>query len=407
MKKIFILQNSFIRFGLESEKIYQPEKYSLYLVINKFGSETALKPQQSKFYTKVIVTDDFSLENIILLIKSYIDKDDEFDVVTNSEETMPICGQIRVNLNLDSEDYSRFYNKDIMKEKLIGNDGLLIPKYKVFEPEKYQSRGEKYINEIVENLSFPLFVKPIQMYSSINVKKIIHIEELIQWAKSIKSNDYYEIDEFIEGTMYHCDSYIKNGQILFTFVSQNSRPCYDFTIGYMKGTIVLPEKHPDAIKLSIATQKALKKLGLPKAGVTHLELIRTKEDKLYFIEVAHRSPGCLIPRMYQTHAGVDTIASHFLLQIDADYVPTRGNNAYAAWACYPKTPGRVSEIKEPSKKLRCNYDIEWHVKIGDEITEFSQFGRDYTGTIFMVSPDFDTLYQDFYLVDQENLCVIK
>ena len=58
---------------------------------------------------------------------------------------------------------------------------------------------------------------------------------------------------------------------------------------------------------------------MPRAGVTHLEVILTKDNKPYFLEIAHRSPGVLIPAMYKKFLNVATIEPHILLQIDDSY----------------------------------------------------------------------------------------
>jgi len=406
MKTIVILQNSYISFGLDASKIFQSDKYKIYLIINEFGFNIVKSRQQNQYYEKILVTNDFSYENILSLINTCKENSTDFDIVTNSEETMPVCGQLRVKFGLDNEDYSRFYDKHVMKTKLINAQFIAIPKYKLFNPNNYHSQRETYLKSLIENMDFPLFVKPIQSYSSINAKKIHNYTELKLWAEAINTHDYYEIDEFIDGTMYHCDSYIKDHKILFTFVSQNSRPCYDFTIGNIKGTIVLPADHPNAVMLSTVTAKTLQQLGMPKSGVTHLELFKTTDNKIYFVEIAHRSPGCLIPKMYQAHADIDTISAHFLLQIDPDYYPVPTPVIFAAWTCYPKIPGDVIALKKPPNNLQSQYEVEWHVRVGDKIKTYSQFGRDYTGTLFMTHPNFPQLYAEFQIINNLNLCEI-
>ena len=402
-----ILQEQPSSFGLDAKKVYQPDKYHLYLIINSFGKTIVEKNQQEKYFKKIFVTNDFSQSNILSLINSCLTKNNNFTVITNSEETMPLCGKVRVALGIDSQDYSRFYDKHVMKTKLHSNYSLSLPKYKIIDLNKYLSHGNSYLDQLTETMAFPLFVKPVQMYSSVNLKKITDRNMLYEWAKQTNPSDYFEIDEFIEGTMYHCDSYIQEGKVLFSFVSENSRPCYNFTVGQMKGTIVLPQDNPDHIRIAHAAEQALITIGMPQAGVTHLEVIKTKEQKLYFIEVAHRSPGCLIPKMYEVHSGIDTITSHFLLQIDPDFYPIPQCGTYAAWACYPKSPGIVTELNNLPYHINCQYEIDWRVKIGDKITSYSKFGRDYTGTIFMKHENFDALYNEFQLINDINLCVIS
>ncbi len=406
MKKIFILQNSNVSFELDAELIYQPSKYDLHLIVNEFGFNAVCARNQNKFYKEIIITDNFSVENIVNYISQFIEDNSKINIITNSEETMPVCGKVRVIMGLDKNDYSRFYDKDVMKQVLADSTSINIPKYKIFDSARYQNEGPDYIENLLVDMSYPLFIKPVALYSSINLTKIHNKDELITWANNNHADALYEIDQFIDGTMYHCDSFIKNGNVLFTFVSQNSRPCYNFTVGEMKGTIVLPAQHPDAILLSDITEKTLKDMGIPDGGVTHMEVIKTSDNKIYFIEIAHRSPGCLIPKMYLTHAGINTIASHYLLQIDPDYNPKPERSIYAAWACYPKKPGTIVSLKKPSSLLTSTVEIEWKFDIGSTIQTYSQFGRDYIGTAFLTNEDFNLLYKDFFATNNDDLCEI-
>jgi len=407
MKKIFILQNSNVSFELDATLIYQPLKYELHLIVNNFGYNAVCARNQKEFYKEIITTSDFTPENIIQHVRQTIKYNSPFDIITNSEETMPACGKARVMMGLDSIDYSRFYDKNIMKKALSNSGSINIPKYKLFDSTRYQCEGTKYLDDLLADINYPLFIKPVALYSSINLAKIHNKNELITWADNNDTDALYEIDQFIDGKMYHCDSYIKNGNVLFTFVSQNSRPCYNFTVGEMKGTIVLPANHPDAILLSELTEKVLKDIGIPQGGVTHMEVIKTADNQIFFIEIAHRSPGCLIPKMYQSHAGINTVASHYLLQIDPEYSPKPEISKYAAWACYPKTPGIISELREPSKTITSTAEVDWTVKVGDRINTYSQYGRDYTGTIFLTHDRFADLYRDFNTINNDNLCKIE
>ena len=404
MRKIFILQNSLLSFNIDAKKLYNPNKYRLIIIINDFGNKILKSKLQEQFYDKVISCQDFSFETIEKLILENTENSNYFDVVTNAEEAMPVCGLIRKRFGLDKEDYSRFFDKNIMKIKLKYSSSIKIPLYTLFDYSQFKMSGFKYLEKITKEMAFPLFVKPVQLFGSVNLRKLETFQELYSWAELVLENEYYEIDEFIEGTMFHCDSFIKDEKILFTFVSQNSRPCYDFTKGAIKGTIVLHNNHPDSILLSHVTENTLKDLGIPKGGVTHLELIKTKHNEIYFVEIAHRSPGCLIPRMYESHANIDIITSHLLLQIDPEFITIPTIKKYASWTCYPKIPGKIKKLGTIPHYVSSIADLQWNVSQGDIITTYSQFGRDYIGTLFMENDNFENLYDEFIKVNNDNLC---
>ncbi len=408
MRNVILIDNSILgQFELDISKLYQPHKYQLHLITNSKIITKIKTNNHLQYFNKTATLCDFSEKNICKTILNDFNMPFSDNIITSSEETIPLCGRIRKEFDIDSYDYARFYNKHAMKIALKKSTTIKIPQYVVFDPKQHQANPSTYLTNLVCQLSFPLFTKPIAQYSSLNLKKIHSMQELLKWANTIKQPLLYEIDEFVDGTMYHCDSFIKNGKALFTLVSQNSRPCYDFTCGKIKGTIALPPQHPDAIQLSQITEKILDELPCPQGGVTHLELFKTISGDIYFVEIAHRHPGCLIPKMYQTTAQLDILHAHLLLQIDPEFIPKPTYSTHAAWLCYPKIPGRITQLNSTPKHIQSQTELVWHTQKNTVITSYSQHGRDYLGTVFMQNPCWETLYKEFLLLNNINLCTIK
>jgi len=406
---VILLQNSLhIGFNFDIGKNYQPEKYRIHLIVDKDGYNVIEDLQQEKLYESITIAESFSFACLITKIKAiFLEKSFKcFTIVTNTEEAMPVCGRLRVHFDIDENDYAVYTDKDYMKKKLYDSP-VHIPKHVCFYPKVFLARGVPYLKEITSVLgNYPLFAKPVNQCSSMNLEKFPDEASLIYWANEVcKHGGVYEIDEFISGVMYHCDSFIKNNKILFTQVSQNSRPCYDFTLGMTKGTIALPHDHVDHIALSECTQQALKSLGMPKGGVTHMEFIKTSDGKFYFIEVAHRPPGILIPKMYEKFIGVDIISANLLLQIDPTYTPHISKGSYAAWACFAKKPGTLTKTNQP--EINSQYVLEWTSNIGDTFSSYPKHGRDYVGRILMWNDDFIQLKQDFDYINDYVACQIN
>jgi hypothetical protein len=407
MKQVFILHcSSKLSFNFDVSMIYQPNKYELHLIVNTSSYDLITLNQQDKFYKSVLITDIFTVATLTEYIKSNINPSDEINVITNSEETIPICGQIRRQLNIAPCNYSRFYDKNVMKQLLKNHPYVLTPNYVLFDTYQYNMGGDRYLKALISQLNMPLFCKPTQMYSAIGAAKINNFEELSHWASKISDKCIYEIDEFIEGKMFHVDSLIKRHNILFSLVCPNSKPCFNFNLGEMKGTIVLPEQDPENRTLAQATSSVLKQLGMPSGGVTHMEFIQDNTGKLYFVEVAHRTPGCLIPDMHLAHTGINFTAAHYLLQIDQDYLPIRRCVTYAAWACYPKIPGKLTALHKLPNTLSSSCKLNWLYKVGEIFSTYPTLGRDYIGTVFMVNDNFEELLKEFYEISNLNLTVI-
>ena len=393
MKNIYLIQNSNLSFDMDISKIYSPKKYSLFLVVNKFGLKKLKSRDQGLYFEKIWETENFEFnflkEIISINQKSY---SASLQIVTNAEEAVTVCGHLRVFFNSDTINYDRFINKITMKEFLDKHE-LLTPKYILFDKVEYKKNSSQYLAIITETLLFPLIAKPIDSMSCMGIKKIKSTEELATWCnKAILTDSTYEIDEYIDGKVYNCDSYIKNKKIVFTQVSECSNSCYDFICGLTKGTIALPNNNSVHKLLAEYTKKIHDAIQIPQGGVTHLEVILTQDNKLYFIEIGHRSPGILIPTMYRRFLNVDTIESHILLQIDDDYILNIDYGSFCAWIAFPTKNGTLKTKHIP--EVQSQFQLEWSYQIGDVLPNVV-CGRDYAGRVLLWNNDYQQLKKDF------------
>lgn len=397
MKNIYIIQNSELSFDMDLSQLYAPEHYTLFFIANHFSFEKLKQKNQEHYFEKIWLTDDFSFE----FLKEIIQNNQKtsslpFTIVTNSEESMLVSGELRKYFSIDALNYDRFINKILMK-RLINKAELILPKHMIFDQKGYQENPRDYLDDITQKLTFPMIAKPIDSYNCMSVQKIHSMNELERWShENSFRNSIYEIDEFIEGKVYNCDSYIKNKKIIFTQVSECSNSCYDFICGMTKGTIALPHNYFMYQFLSDYTEKAHEAIGLPHAGVTHLEVIISKENKPYFVEIAHRSPGILIPAMYKKFLNIGTIEPHILLQIHDSYELPIQQGPYCAWVAFPRMKGKM--IKKYIPEISSEYQLEWTIEIGDKMQSVTK-GRDYAGRVLLWNNNYQKLKKDFYYLN--------
>jgi len=393
MKNIYLIQNSTLSFDMDISKIYSPKKYSLFLIVNKFGLNKLKSRDQEFYFEKIWKTENFDF-NFLKEIISINQKKFcvSLQIVTNAEEAVIVCGRLRVFFNIDTINYDRFINKITMKE-ILDKHELLTPKYILFDKVEYKKNSSGYLTMITKMLFFPLIAKPINSMSCIGVKKINSIKELATWCdKVIFNDDTFEIEAYIDGKVYNCDSYIKDRKIVFTQVSECSSSCYDFICGFNKGTIALPHNSPVYKLLAEYTKKIHHAILIPQGGVTHLEVILTKDNKIYFIEIGHRSPGILIPAMYRRFLNIDTIESHILLQIDDEYNLNISYGSFCAWIAFPTKIGILKTKHIP--EVQSQYELEWSYQIGDVLPNVV-CGRDYAGRVLIWNDDYQQLKKDF------------
>lgn len=390
MKDVVILQNHPASFKLDIAKLSCPERYALNLITNPVGHEHLASRGQLHLFERIFVDDPLSLAVATARIEAIRStRGRALDIVTNSEHAISLCGKLRVQYGLQSEDNERFINKLIMKERLV-NAGVLIPRHIAFDKRRY---SRTYLEEIMRTLSFPMFVKPIDQAGSIGTAKLTTATDLFGWAAEALASPYeYEIDEFIDGILYHCDSLIKDGTILFTQVSQYSRPSFDFVRGFPRGSITLPRESPDSQALRAFAARALGGLRMPDNGVTHMEVFKNAGGDFVFLEIACRSPGTLIPKMYERHLGIDIAATNIRLQIDPDFHPQINRGPYVAYVTYPNGAGRITAIHEPPA-TRSECDYTQLARIG-EVLKRSEVVRDFRAYALLWSYDFAALRED-------------
>jgi D-alanine-D-alanine ligase len=158
-------------------------------------------------------------------------------------------------------------------------------------------KGESYnVGAILEQLRFPLFVKPNESGSSLGVSKVKSVEEIMPAIeKAFKEDTQVLIEEFIEGRELTIGVY-RTGGNLYTLppteiVSKNE--FFDYEAKYTPG--VTNEITPAPISAKIHEELKSKASYIYRhlncRGIVRMDFILQKgTDKLYFLEV-NTMPG--------------------------------------------------------------------------------------------------------------------
>ena len=399
MKKIIFLQNHPV-FTLDISKIANPDKYELYLISTELCVNQLKSRDQHGYFNGIDVVNNFEIKSLANVIDEIIDNCTHgFDIVTSSEQAMDVCGKLRVYYKLDDDDLERYANKITMKGALH-NSGVRCPKYVKFDDVKYHADSVAYLQKLSQMISFPMFAKPIDQAGSIGTALIKDFNELQAWCAVKDSDKLFEIDEYVDGVLYHCDTFIKNNQIIHTQVSMYLNPCFDFTRGKPVGSITLPNDSEDFLRIKEFNEKTLMAMIMPKNAITHLEVIKKSDGKLVFVEVAARPPASMVPKTYKIHLGVSIMEAHVLMQIDSEYMPNIKYGPYSAFVIYPKLKGVVDKFNEPI--ISSKFEISYNIKLGDRLVAADKV-RDIAGAILFSNESSDELMRDYLSLDQFKL----
>ncbi len=396
------------KFNFDIEKIYRPQNYKIILI----GNEDAyryLDPTKSYIFEKMYAEKKLTPESLSPLIQDIIQKAGEQSVfiITPHEECLMVAANLRNRLSIPGDSVNaieRFRNKLIMK-KILEKSSIPTPKYLSFESIKFQNNPNGYIKTVSSYLGYPIFVKPIDRVGSIGAEKLLTHEDLLQWCLQHQHDEgCYELDEFIDASIYHCDSIIQNGRVIFSAVSEYVNTCFDFRKGQAAGSIILHDNHEDSILIKQFNTLVLEALVPPANCVTHLEVFKMLDGKVVFLEIAARAPGGLLPQCYEMRFGfnLEEVLLRLQMGIECDLSPKIG--PLVAYLVIPPQAGVIKAINPFT--IKSEHEVKWHHKVGDQLRILSII-VDTVAQIKIWGDDYTQLRQDLNLLSQHKFYVIE
>ncbi len=301
------------------------------------------------------------------IIKQYIDQygADNIRILTNEDSTQLVCAKLREIYHIvghHTDILLPFVNKVVSKNLIKKSNLINLPKFTQFDKLSYDKHRYIYLNSIIDNLGgFPLFAKPIDLVSSVETCRIDSFNDLEKFANHALSHNYnFEIDEFIDGELFHCDAMIINNVVEFFMVGKCSFALARFFEGKPVGSIPIIDTELFA-KIKDFSNEIFKILNCPN-GAYHLELfLQRNTNELVFLEIAARTGGALITNVYEKVFGINIEEINYLIQMELiDKLIINKQNIYAGFLNFPYTEGTVQKINKP------------HVTINHEFIEFSK-----------------------------------
>lgn len=398
-KHIIFLTNVFrIRVDLGRLK---SENVNFYLITTE-SVLNRLEKNQLKYFSSIIKTtfSEVDLENIFYnLIKEKNLNVSEIAIVTNDETAIIPAAKLREKFGIDGatvQTSELFTNKIKMKERMSEN-GIRVPKFISFNPKEYAANKEDYINNILKELNTKqIFAKPVDSFGSNDVAKLNTRSDLVNWCETHSNTTNFELDEFLEGDLFHVDTIVANGKIIEAQPYKYAYPLAEVLKGKPHAGRLVSYEENDYIKLIHFNHKVLEALQPLPTGVTHLEIFKKQNGEFVFLEIACRPSAGFTPEVSELHCGVNFEEAHYLLQMG---LPLEGlisleqRTMYAAYLFYPKLEGEVAGLtKKLDLKTVC--ELKYYVKPKD-ILKSAKHIMDCVATVFMKSEDIYLLKDEF------------
>ena len=177
------------------------------------------------------------------------------------------------------------------------------------DPSPLNYRSDEINEEIINNMKFPLIVKPVDRSGSRGITKIQKKEELkdaIRIAEEVSFDKRAMVEEFIEGQEYSVEYISWQGKHTFLALTQK------FTTGaphFIETGHMQPAEVSDTILENIKriVEHALDTLGV-KFGASHSEIKIDQDGTIKIIEVGARMGGdCIGSDLVKISTGYDFV----------------------------------------------------------------------------------------------------
>lgn len=401
MKTLILLQKGPV-FTVNLEKISQGVGVWIHLICNEKSYLQVCERGQQHFLKSVTLLTDFDFESLKAPIATLLQGHhlQTARLATNAEPLVAVTAQLREFFGIPGElsPVGECFTDKVKMKQSLAHHGIPVPRYATFDPNAYAQAPTSYLTSLTRNLSFPLIAKPNNAAGSVGVTPLKDANALTDWAKQAKTGTF-ELDEFIEGTLYHCDSFVFQGRVLYTAICEYGALPHTFMSGKNVGSITLPEDHPLFTPLCKFSENVISHFSTTLSGVTHLEVFVKPDGRFVFLEIAYRGGGVGIPKMYKKQLGVDLFSTHFILQCTEHYQWGYTPKGYAAWVMFSPLSGIYSLTDLPTVESEIHL-----IKKNPEITHntICTSLREYTMSIFLWHECFNILLKDF-----QKLCAYE
>ena len=187
------------------------------------------------------------------------------------------------------------------------------------------------VEEFMQRVPGPWVIKPRSDVSAIGISKVNEPEEVRRAISEMNEREnlrerasYYVLARFIPGEVFHVDSMVNDGKVLFAGTNQYGRP--PMQVAHQGGAYIsrtLERGSADEKTLLSINKKLVRALGLER-GATHAEFIKSDADgKFYFLEIAARVGGAYISDVFEAASGVNLWREWARLEIADGKAPSK------------------------------------------------------------------------------------
>jgi hypothetical protein len=163
------------------------------------------------------------------------------------------------------------------------------------------------VREFLATVPPPWLIKPRSEASAAGIRKLHHPDDV--WRRIDELGDdqsFHLVEQMVPGDLFHVDSLVAGGRVVFAEVNAYWRPLLDvYQGGGIYATRTFPRDRPEVAELRRINAELLTGFGLGW-GASHTEFMKAHADgQFYFIETSARVGGANTADMVEHAAGVN------------------------------------------------------------------------------------------------------
>jgi hypothetical protein len=210
-------------------------------------------------------------------------------VVAKAEADLLRAGKLRDMLGIEGQSWQSAlaYRDKVVMKSYTQKAGIPTPAF---------ARLETFLDLLafVKHYGYPVFIKPVGGSGAIDTCLLSNRASLEGYLEGgLASN--MEVEQYIEGDMYHVDGLVLEGDIIFMHPSKYTNGgCLAYKQDRSCGSYLLSDQNPLKDRLNRFTERIINALPSPQDFTFHAEIFHTPDDVLVFCEIASRTGGARI-----------------------------------------------------------------------------------------------------------------
>ena len=292
------------------------------------------KPWPTAFIDEIFFMEgqdvDWNLEHLLLGMGNLMKSQKIDAIVALDDFDVEKATYLRENLRIDGmgQTTGRYFRDKLAMRMRAKSCGISNPNF-------VSLFNDNDINDFADNIAVPWVLKPRSEASAAGIIKVHNKEDLWMHINEMGNNRFkYLLEQFRPGDVYHCDSLILNGKILFSITSKYlATPMEISQGGGVFRSANIEYKCADDKAIKACNEQVIKGFGL-KHGASHSEYIKCNEDgKIYFLETSSRVGGAHLAEMVEAASNINLWAEWAKIENsllnEIDYKLPKSKKGYA------------------------------------------------------------------------------